>query len=92
MSAGRSGVGSGGLLTLKNSRVSGNQALGVGGGIYFYNGGALLVQNSSISGNTAQQTLINAYFASARVVGPSRAERTWRRGTGAGCPVQPPRR
>jgi parallel beta-helix repeat protein len=54
--------GGGGSLTIRNSTVSGNTALGApppnsfggaGGGIYFANGGSLLLENTLISGNTS---------------------------------------
>jgi len=47
------GIAGGGLLTVRNSTISGNSTNGRGGGIYFLNGGALLVENSTISGNTS---------------------------------------
>jgi parallel beta-helix repeat protein len=52
-SGGGVGVGGGGILTVRNSILSGNSASGHGGGIYFFDSGSLLVDSSTVSGNSS---------------------------------------
>lgn len=49
-------VGTGGIVSIKNSTISGNTAQGFdGGAMYFYNGGSLTIENSTLSGNRARR-------------------------------------
>jgi len=47
------GVGGGGLLTVRNSTISGNAATGHGGAIYFFDSGSLTLENSTINNNSS---------------------------------------
>ena len=59
VSGGSSGSGGGiyntGILSIKDSTISGNTALGSGGAVYNY-GGILTIENSTISDNTANSS------------------------------------
>jgi hypothetical protein len=53
--AGGGGIGNRGVLTLRDSTLSGNSA-SYGGGIYNADGGQMTVENSTLSGNAATST------------------------------------